>query len=234
MTLRQRASEPVLDRPAAVRRRTCLGLAALGLPWLGGCHFQLADPIRLAAHPWPGYELLYLARELDRLDEEQVRLIETGSATASLRLLASSSVEGAGLTLDEVLTARSRGMDLTIVAVLDASLGADVLMARPGIRQLADLRGRSIGVEQTAVGAVMLDAALQAAGLRTDQIRIRYLPVDAHEAAYRAGQVDALVTYEPVRTRLRAAGKEAIAADAARRAAEEGFASDPAPPRPSP
>lgn len=34
-----------------------------------------------------------------------------------------------------------------------------------------------------------------------------------------------------IRTRLRAAGKEAIAADAARRATEEGFAADPAPPR---
>lgn len=37
-----------------------------------------------------------------------------------------------------------------------------------------------------------------------------------------------------IRTRLRAAGKEAIAADAARRAAEEGYAADPLPPRPSP
>jgi uncharacterized membrane protein len=37
-----------------------------------------------------------------------------------------------------------------------------------------------------------------------------------------------------IRTRLRAAGKEAIAADAARRAAEEGFAADPVPPAKSP
>lgn len=37
-----------------------------------------------------------------------------------------------------------------------------------------------------------------------------------------------------IRTRLRAAGKEAIAADAARRAAEAGYAADPAPPSKSP
>jgi uncharacterized membrane protein len=37
-----------------------------------------------------------------------------------------------------------------------------------------------------------------------------------------------------IRTRLRAAGKEAIAADAARRAAEAGYASDPVPPAKSP
>ncbi len=37
-----------------------------------------------------------------------------------------------------------------------------------------------------------------------------------------------------IRTRLRAAGKEAIAADAARRAAEAGYASDPVPPSKSP
>jgi uncharacterized membrane protein len=37
-----------------------------------------------------------------------------------------------------------------------------------------------------------------------------------------------------IRTRLRAAGKEAIAADAARRAAEGGFAADPVPPPKAP
>lgn len=37
-----------------------------------------------------------------------------------------------------------------------------------------------------------------------------------------------------IRTRLRAAGKEAIAADAARRAAEAGYASDPVPPNQTP
>lgn len=37
-----------------------------------------------------------------------------------------------------------------------------------------------------------------------------------------------------IRTRLRAAGKEAIAADAARRAAEAGFAADPVPPTKAP
>ncbi|OPF64055.1 MULTISPECIES: DUF2069 domain-containing protein [unclassified Hydrogenophaga] len=37
-----------------------------------------------------------------------------------------------------------------------------------------------------------------------------------------------------IRTRLRAAGKEAIAADAARRAAEAGFAADPLPPSKTP
>ncbi|WP_089415559.1 type 2 periplasmic-binding domain-containing protein [Vitreoscilla filiformis] len=115
-------------------------------------------PLRIGAHPWPGYELLYLARQRGQLDPQQVRLIEFPSASASLRALAVRSIEGAALTLDEVLLARSRGIDLTVVAVLNESRGADVVLVQPGLQAPGALHGKRIGVESSATGALMLDA----------------------------------------------------------------------------
>jgi NitT/TauT family transport system substrate-binding protein len=163
-------------------------------------------PLRIGAHPWPGYELLYLARQRGQLDPQQVRLIELPSASASLRALAVRSIEGATLTLDEVLLARSRGIDLTVVAVLDESHGADVVLVQPGLQTAGALRGKRIGVEVSATGALMLDAFLARQGLAPRDVQMVALNIENHQETFLRGQVDALVTYEPVRTQLRQAG----------------------------
>jgi NitT/TauT family transport system substrate-binding protein len=180
-----------------------LAAAALStLPMLSACSQQ---PLSVAAHPWIGYETLFIARSLAWLPDT-VRLHEATSATDSLALVAGTTVDAACLTLDEVLLARAQGADLAVVAVLNISAGADVVMARPDIKALADLAGRRIAVEESAVGALMLVKLLAAAGLDRSAVDVRNLPVDAHWAAWKRGDVDAVVTYEPAVSKLAEAG----------------------------
>lgn len=167
---------------------------------LSGC--QKEPPLRIGSNVWPGYELLYLARERGYFDNESVRMVEMPSATVNLQSLAAGNIEGACLTLDEVITARADGLDLSVVAILDISVGADALMVKPDIKQLSDLRGRRIGVEQTAVGAVMLSAVLEEAGLKPDDVKIKHINVNAHRDAYLENKVDAVITFEPVISQL--------------------------------
>ncbi|WP_254517510.1 ABC transporter substrate-binding protein, partial [Salmonella enterica] len=74
-------------------------------------------------------------------------------------------LEAAALTLDEVLLGRNQGLDLRVILVLDISTGADVVVAAPHVHSLADLKGRRIGFEEGATGALMMNAVLAAAGL---------------------------------------------------------------------
>jgi NitT/TauT family transport system substrate-binding protein len=198
------------DTADATRRRLLTVTLAAALPAASGCSEPPPQVLRIGAHPWPGYEMFYLARARGLLPPRSVRLIETPSASASLRGLATGTLEAAGLTLDEVLGARARGLPLRVVAVLDVSKGADVVLARPGIERPDQLRGRRVGVEATATGAVMLDALLARHGLTAGDLRIVPLPIDEHEAAWRQGRVDAVVTYEPVKSRLTALGGQLL------------------------
>ena len=157
----------------------------------------------MATNVWPGYELMYVAEREGFFTSDVARMVAMPSATACLQALAAGNVEAAGLTLDEVLTARAENIPLVVVAVLDVSMGADVMLARPEVEGLSDLRGRRIGVEQSAVGAVMLDAILSAGGLRSNDVELVYATVDEHADMYRRGAVDALVTFEPVPVLLR-------------------------------
>lgn len=193
---------------SAMARRQFLALIGAGALWglLPGCRRAETPPLTVAAHIWPGYEFMFLAQREGWLDGSRVTLRETASASDSLRALADGSVESAALTLDEVLRAQAAGTALSVVLVFDISAGADVVLARPDIRKLKQIKGKRIGVEQSALGALMLTKALQAAGLRRDEVRIVPMTVDQHEAAWARGEVDVLVCYPPASSRLLDAG----------------------------
>ena len=187
------------------RRQVLFGLSALPLLALsGGC--QTEAPLTVASHVWPGYEFMFLARSEGWLPADNVRLYETPSATRSIAALREGYAHAAALTLDEVLRVRADGMALTVVLVFDVSAGADVVVAKPAIRQLSNLRGAVIGAETTALGALMLDRLLSRAGLGKNDVKIISVTPDGHLEAWRQHQLDALVTYEPTAGRLLAEG----------------------------
>jgi len=187
-------------------------LAGLGvtmlLPLLPGCVQR--PPLRIAAHPWPGYELLFLAQREGWLSQQQVRLVETGSVTASLDALQRGVVDGACITLDELLRARDNGLPLTAVLVFNVSAGADLILARPGITSIRQLAGKRVGVEQSALGELLLHLALQGAGLRYPQVTVVPMTPDNHHKLWQSGQVDAMVCYEPIASSLQAIGAHTI------------------------
>ena len=185
------------------RRQFCASLGGLALfQALGGCRWLMDKPIAIGAHVWPGYEPLFLARSEGWLETDKVQLAETTSATGSLRALTEGTIDGAALTLDETLKARGNGLPLSVVMVFNISVGADMLVARPDIKTLAELKGRRIGVEQSAVGELLLTKALQMAGLSKTEVEQVPITVDKHLAAWHGKQVDAVISYEPIASQL--------------------------------
>jgi NitT/TauT family transport system substrate-binding protein len=184
-------------------RYSMLG-ATVGTSLISACAIR-EWPLRIASNTFPTYEIFHAAAELGVIDPDKVRMIRMPSATACLHGLAAGILEGACLTLDEVITALADKLPLSVAAVLNISVGADVLLARPGVVRIEQLKGKRVGIEQTAVGAVMLDAAIRSSGLDISDIDLVYATVDKHQAIYEQGLVDALVTFEPVASRIVAA-----------------------------
>lgn len=172
---------------------------------LAGCA-NAEMPLRVAVNGWIGYASLFLAQEQGHAPEAVVRLVEFPSNTASVMALLNHDVAAAALTLDELLQAREGGLNIRAAMVFDESCGADVVMAHPRVATLADLRGKRIGVESTAVGALMLSRLLDAAGLPATALVKVPLTADRHVAAYTSGAVDAVITFEPMASRLQQQG----------------------------
>ncbi len=192
-----------------INRFWCLTLGALLVALLAGCDPAApSPPMRVGTFPWTGYEPLHVASDLGYFNGgTRVRLVEFSSSTQTLRALRNGSIEAATLTLDETLLLAEDLPDIRVVLAMDISHGADVVLGRPGmVDKLADLRGRRVGYEATALGAYVLSRALETAGLRADEVIPVSVQLDEHEKAYSSGRVDAIVTFDPMRSRVLAAG----------------------------
>lgn len=189
-----------------MQRRDFLALSiASGFAVAGvtGCSQQ--EPLAFGIHPWIGYEPIYLARDFGWLPESVV--LQSGTSSKdSMEGLLSGELGGAALTLDETIRVLSRGLELVVVAVADVSAGADMLVVRPSINGLADLRGQRIAVEVNGVSGILLLKILEVAGLARDDIVTVDLPVSQHPQAWARGDVDAAVCYEPIASALQRAG----------------------------
>jgi NitT/TauT family transport system substrate-binding protein len=183
-----------------------VGLALL----MGACAPEPSPPMRIGTSPWPAGEILFLARQQNLLDERSFRLVEFSNSSEINRAFRNRTIEVAALTMDEVLYTVQNGMDPVIILVQDESRGADALLARPECKNLAALKGKRIAVEPGSIGAYFLTRALQHGGLTLKDVVPVHLPLEAHLRAYREGRVDAVVTYEPERSKLLEQGAEVL------------------------
>lgn len=179
-----------------------LSAAILIVLLCSACSERPERPLRIGTNSWPGYEPLYLARDRGFLDDQVVHMVEYPSSSEVIRAIRNSAIDGASLTLDEVLMLAADGLAPRIVLVMDISHGGDAILGQPGIANLASLAGKRVGVESNALGAYVLSRALELIDLTTADIHISSLEVNEHETAFINKQVDAVVTFEPVRSRL--------------------------------
>ncbi len=183
-----------------------LGLAAGLLP---GCP-RTRPPLRIGLHPWPSNDLYYLAEQLGHHEGLPVRIVDYASAEQGLQAVRNAVIEAYPCTLDEALLLAADLDDARVVQLLDSSYGADVILAHPDVPSMEALRGRRVGYEATALGAYVLSRSLEIAGLQPTEVTPVFIQIDEHERAYRERRVDAVITYEPVASHLRAAGARAI------------------------
>lgn len=183
-------------------KKKALILLCISILAVAACTRAPERPLRVGTNIWPGYEPLYLAENLCFFNKAVIRLVEYPSTTEVIRAFRNNELEGAAVTLDEALLLSQSGIDFRIVLVFDYSNGADALLARPPVKSIKDLKGRQVGAETGALGAYVLARALEAGGLDAGDVKIAPLSIDEHERAFNEGRVDAVVTFEPVRTRL--------------------------------
>jgi NitT/TauT family transport system substrate-binding protein len=182
-------------------------LLLLTLCFLTGCEKEVPEkPLSIGTNLWPGYEMIYLAENQGKYDPARVSIHQKASASDVMQTFMSGEINAAGLTLDETLQLIDKGYPLEIIAITDVSDGGDMVLSKPEIKTPYDLVGKTIGVEETALGAYMLARFLQYANIKDQDIKTKAITIDQHETAYQTGEVDAVISFDPPASKIKATG----------------------------
>ena len=184
-------------------------MVALVVPCLlsvtAGCVKEPENMLRIGINTWPGYEFLYLAQEKGFYQEEglDVKLLEFNSLSDARRAYERGQLDGLGTSvIDALQTLENSERSPQIVQVIDYSDGADVILAKPGIRDLHALRGGRVGVELGSLGIYLLARGLEKHGLGLGDVKMTSMDQMSMMEAISKGMLDAIVTYPPTSLKL--------------------------------
>lgn len=177
---------------------------------LGGCMSEPQPPLRIGTNVWIGSEPLYLAREMSYLDRNAAQLVEYPSASEVSRAFRNQAIDAMVISLDELFLLAQSGLQPKVVLAVDVSNGADVVVGRAGMNTMKDLRGKRVAVESGAVGAFVLSRALTLNGMQASDISIVHLETNEHLAAFKKGNIDGAVTFDPYRGQMLEAGAHTV------------------------
>ncbi len=74
------------------------------------------------------------------------------------------------------------------------------------MRTMQDLKGKSVAVESSALGAFVLSRALALNGMQASDVNVVHLESNEQPSAFEKGQVDGAVTFDPYRAQFLQAG----------------------------
>ena len=106
-----------------------------------------AAPLKVGYSDWPGWVAWQVAIEKGWFKEAGVDVkFDWFDYGASMEAFAAGKVDGVFVTNGDALVVGSGGAKNTMILITDYSNGNDMIVAKPGIKSLKDLKGKKIAI----------------------------------------------------------------------------------------
>jgi NitT/TauT family transport system substrate-binding protein len=115
----------------------------------------------------------------------------------SMEAYSGGKVDAVAVTNGDALVTGSSGGPSKCILVNDYSNGNDMIIAKPGIKSVAELKGKKIGVEVGLVDHLLLLKALESVKLTEKDVKITNVTTDQTPQALKSGSVDAIAAWQP-------------------------------------
>jgi NitT/TauT family transport system substrate-binding protein len=194
-----------MTRPAFFpQRRTILGGIGAALLAPAAAFGQSPTPIRIGAFLIDPFLEPYYAQDQGMFAKAGLQAdIQSLSTQASLAALIGNSLDFANSDLVPIANARSRGLDVVVVAAgahYDAKVPTIALVSAPdgAVHSAADLKGGVVGVPSLNSGpSIAVQEWLKKSGVDSSTVRLIEIPLPAANAAVQRGTVAAALSGEP-------------------------------------
>jgi taurine transport system substrate-binding protein len=156
--------------------------------------------------PW---RVAQSAQELEKATGYKINFRQFGGGGDVIRAMASGQVQIGEAGSAPIASAISQGLPVELFWILDDINDAEALVVRngSGVKTLADLKGKKIGVPFTSTTHFHTLVALQHAGVNPNDVKILNLRPPEIAAAWERGDIDAAFVWDPVLGKLKREGK---------------------------
>jgi len=187
-----------------MRIRLAVAVSSAALAYAAAAGAQ-ETKVAIGISGWTGFAPLTLAKEAGIFKKNGVDVTIKKIPQKDRHLaIASGDVQCAATTVETYVVWNANGVPITQVVQLDKSYGADGLAVRNGIAKIADLKGKTVGVDAPGTSPYFgLAYMLKKNGLSIKDVTVATMSPQAAAQAFVAGQNDAAMTYEPYLSSVR-------------------------------
>lgn len=154
--------------------------------------------LKIAYSDWPGWVAWEIAIQKGWFKEAGVDVeFKWFDYVPSMEAFSAGKVDAVCMTNGDALVTGATGGKSVSIIVNDYSDGNDMIVAKPGITSVAQLKGKTVGVEVGFVDHLLLLKALEAAGLKESDVTIVNIPTNETPKALASGDVDAIAAWQP-------------------------------------
>lgn len=163
-----------------------------------GTSASQAEPLKIAYSDWPGWVAWQVGIEKGWFKEAGVDVdFEWFEYVPSMDAFAAGQVDAVCMTNGDALVTGATGAPSKTILINDFSNGNDMVVAKPGIESVKDLKGKKVGVELGFVSHLLLLKALEANGMTESDVELVNIPTHETPKAFASGDVDAIVAWQP-------------------------------------
>src|SRR5450432_4180983 len=160
---------------------------------------------KVGFNAWIGSIAFFVAQEKGFFKDEglDVQTKTFSSPGDGLKPLLGGDLDTVLSTADSVLTVLDKAPgQLKVVYLTDTSAGADAILAKKDIADIKGMKGRKVAATLGQCNQLLLEKALEKAGLTDKDIQLVNMNPDDAGAAFAAGKIDVAVTWEPWITKV--------------------------------
>ena len=148
---------------------------------------------------WPGWVAWQVAIDKGWLKDAGLDVnFQWFDYSASMDAFAAGKIDGNLMTNGDTLVTGSGGGKGIMIMLTDYSSGNDMIVGRPGIKTLKDLKGKKIGIEVGLVEHLLLLQGLKSVGMTEKDVTLVNAKTNETPQVLASKQVDAIGAWQPV------------------------------------
>jgi NitT/TauT family transport system substrate-binding protein len=185
-----------VGRKTSVKRAMGAMFAFMGLGL--GLASASAAPLKIGYSDWPGWVAWQVAIDKGWLKDAGVDVaFQWFDYGPSMDAFTAGKIDGDLVTNGDALVTGAGGGKGVMILLTDFSDGNDMIVGKPGVTSLKDLKGKKIGIEIGLVEHLLLLNGLKANGMSEKDVTLVATPTNNTPQVLASGQVDAIGAWQP-------------------------------------